>query len=438
MGKQELLNIIRYDNDLLSMPQVIAELLNLTEQEDFSTKTLSKIIKKDPSITGRVLRLANSPAYRGNQPISDISMAISKLGSTTVRCLALSSSLFHSQTTNKISGLNYKDLMEFTFYTASACESIANLTRYNTPQEALITGLLHDIGIIFFLHHSPENYKQVNELMDSGVPLILAERQVYGIDHAEIGFHIAKSWNLPEKIALAIQNHHNTTEIKKDDPQLVNILKLAVLIPFGRFSGYDINIEERLAKIELLAAAHGFDYEKVTLINNGLFSRAVEISNGLDVEIDNTECLLTKANKEIWNSYFAIDRLFKEREGLNRKLLIKERNNAAMEAKDKALATLSHYLNNAVMVISGQFQILNMLRNNNKSQELIDQLPSSFDKVTSSISKILAVMEELREISPLDYTDFFHKSEAMNIDSRLELRIKRISAEFSVNARNQL
>jgi signal transduction histidine kinase len=164
--------------------------------------------------------------------------------------------------------------------------------------------------------------------------------------------------------------------------------------------------------------------ETVSDIKRNLNARVTEIAETIGIEIIESEQLLAKANQEIWKSYQEIERLFKQRDNLNEQLLTQERNNAAIEAKNSALATLSHYLNNAVMVISGQAQLLSMLQKSNSSEKLMEQVPTSADNINMAVKKILAVMQEMKEISPLDQQEYFNKSQAMNIDAKIEARMK--------------
>ena len=129
--------------------------------------------------------------------------------------------------------------------------------------------------------------------------------------------------------------------------------------------------------------------------------------------------------------YLTVENLFKERQELSRKLLLEERAKGAIESKNIAMATLSHYLNNAAMAISGRSQILRMRVKKGESDGIVKDLPASLDVVDRSIKKIVAVLAEIGEISPIDEVEFLSTSKAMNIDDRLEKRMSEM-AEQSV------
>jgi len=154
----------------------------------------------------------------------------------------------------------------------------------------------------------------------------------------------------------------------------------------------------------------------------------------LGLDIGDYEEMLAKANQEIWQSYLTIENLFKERQELSRKLLVEERNRGAIESKNIAMATLSHYLNNAAMAIYGRSQIMRMLSDKGNNEKLIEQIPTSLDTIDNAVKKIVAVLEEMKKISPIDEVDFYNVSKAMNIDDRINERMSEMIEDSRWNA----
>ena len=135
--------------------------------------------------------------------------------------------------------------------------------------------------------------------------------------------------------------------------------------------------------------------------------------------------MLTKANEEIWKSYLTIENLFKERTELSQKLLKEERAKGAEELKNITMATLSHYLNNAVMIIYGRSQLLRMLSNKGDIQKLTDGLDGYLDVMDNAVRKIVAVIEEMKEISPLDATKYNKMTKALDLDNLINKRMSQ-------------
>lgn len=428
MDKKKILEKIYTTDDLMAMPEVISEILQAAESERLSTRNLTKIIQKDPAITAKVLKLANSPSYKRPTPIRSVNDAVSILGLTTVKCLALSLSIFNHNHIAAKSGIKSQNFFAYILLVAAACELVAQYTSYPVPEEALVAGLMHDIGIIFLLRYFPDTYGEVIKQVEEGKNIFDVEMSTFGIDHTEIGYHITQLWNIPENIVNAIRDHHHQP-LEDPNNTLASIIKLSVLLTFNKFSGAERSIEERLDNINILMKNLGLSYQQITEIAHNIVTLMGDIAESLNIEVENTESLLSKANQEIWKSYIMVHHLFREREEINAKLLTQERFKAAVETRDKSVATLSHYLNNSVMAISGQIQLLYMLHQQNQDNQISQKLPLSLEIISNSINKILAVMEEMKEISPLDHDQYFSKSYAMNIDSRIEQRLQRINKE---------
>ncbi len=431
MDRISIIEQIRRNSKLLSIPQVLSQVLEEVGKEDFSPESLGRVILKDPNLTSRILRLVNSPYYHRVSQIKTVNQAISVLGVTTVMCMALSTSVFHPDKVAADSGVDAKSFFAYELAIAAAAEQLAKIIGMRAPEEAFIAGLLQDIGILFFLHHYPKEYRRVTGKQASARSLVEAEQNVFGIDHSEVGEHIAAAWQLPDYVARAIKTHHEMKDFSQGD-KLTNVVRLAVLLNNDHFSGYEHPIELRLEAINRATEALGLTKTQVDEVSSSLLSRTISTAEFLGVDIGDIEEMLVAANQEIWKSYLTIENLFKERQELSRKLLAEEHAKGAEESKNIAMATLSHYLNNAVMAIYGRSQLLRMQCDKDDAESLRDKLPVNLDVVDRSVRKIVAVLEEMKEISPIDTKKFYSMSEAMNIDDRIAARLTQMERKADI------
>ncbi len=437
MNKIDILAQIRSNEKLLSLPQVLSEILDEVGKEDYSSDSLARIILKDPSLTSRLLKMANSSFYQRVTEITTVHQAVSILGVTTVKCLALSSSVFNPERISATIGVDPKDFFAYSLSIASASEKIARAAAYPNPEEAFIAGLLHDIGVLFFMHHYPEEYSQI---MGGKVPadsLVDAETQIFGIDHCEIGYHLAEVWRLPDYVADGIISHHGGPQ-KGPSTIIQNVVALAVQLTSDRFSGFEVNLEKRMQMISELSERLSLDKARVDEISSSLLAGTISTAEYLGVDIGNIEDMLIRANQEIWRSFLTIENLFRERQELSQSLLRQEREKGAIEAKNVAMATLSHYLNNATMAIYGRSQLLRMKLSKGDTENLLAKLPGDLEVVDRSIERIVAVLEEMRDISPIDKQKYYDMSKALNIDDRIEQRLANMDASGDWVARVEM
>jgi putative nucleotidyltransferase with HDIG domain len=84
---------------------------------------------------------------------------------------------------------------------------IAQRTRAADPEEVFTAGLLHDIGRVILRIRFAALYDQVTEFGDT--PLVVRERDAFGVDHAQAGAWLAEAWSLPTSIVDAARAHHD-------------------------------------------------------------------------------------------------------------------------------------------------------------------------------------------------------------------------------------
>jgi putative nucleotidyltransferase with HDIG domain len=377
------------------------------------------------------LKLANSPYYHRLAKINNVNQAVQILGVTTVKCLALSSSILNPEKIEKTSGVDTKVYFASILTVATAAEKIARTISYTSPDEAFIAGLLHDIGTMFFMHYYPDRYRLIVEKKVKAKNLLDAEQEVFEVNHTEVGYHLAQRWQLPEYISNAIQEHHAFNTLDKKET-IENIIKLASLLASNDSSGFVMDLEERLDRINHVADILSLKKEQVDEISSSLIAYTIKQADYLGVDIGNIEEMIIRANKEIWQTYLMVENLFKERQNLSRKLLNEERARGAIESKNIAIATLSHYLNNAAMAIYGRSQLMRMLYDKGKTDKIIENLDSALDIIDKSIKKITAVVSEIKDISPIDKIEFYNMSQALNIDDRIEKRMQEMEKESSL------
>ncbi len=424
---------IRGHSELLALPQALSELLHEMDKPDFSADNLATIILKDPSLTGRILKLANSAFYNRFHEISTVHGAVQMLGVTTVKCLALSSSILHPEKIQEESGVDPKDYFSQILTVAAAAEKIAPRVGLNSAEEAFIAGLLHDIGTMFFLHHHPHEYREVLFQVKNGHDILALEENMFGMNHAEVGYHLAVKWRVPEQISDAIRNHH--TEPDKNDDKLINVIRLASTMTQETVVANGLEVGTWIGKINKVAQALDMSKEEIDEISVSLLSWTRSIADYLGVDIGSTEEILTRANHEIWNTYLMVENLFKERQELSKKLLEEERAKGAIEAKNIALSTLSHYLNNAAMAIYGRSQLLRIDIEKGEEEKIMRNLPISLDVIDKSIKKIVAVLCEIKEISPMDEGTYLNASHALDLDNRVAERMKMMDIDGEVVTR---
>ena len=197
--------------NLPTLPLVALEVTRLAENPLTSVPDMVRLIRNDPALTANVLRAANSGYYGMPRRIDSLNMALVVLGMREVSNLVTSLSVL--QTFAESPEINSFDMPAFWEHSAGCAEIarvVATRLHLRLHEAEFTAGLLHDIGKIVLDQFFHDEFRQARELeTHENISSLEAERQVMGVDHAEIGAWLAETWSLPPAIAEAIRYHHD-------------------------------------------------------------------------------------------------------------------------------------------------------------------------------------------------------------------------------------
>ena len=214
--------------DIPSLPPIAMKVMELIKDDHASLKSLEEIITRDQGFTTRLLRIANSPYYGQDRKIESISQAIMLIGFDTLRSLILATSL---RDLHRNYGPFEQKLWEHALGVGLCSSLIAMITHLSNSDEALVSGLLHDVGKTVINNAMPEMYIKIYEKLHQEKRLsIEIENEILGFNHSIIGSLISKKWKLPEKYEVVITYHHENSYPEYEDQafaDICNIIKVA-------------------------------------------------------------------------------------------------------------------------------------------------------------------------------------------------------------------
>ena len=203
-------------------PATATQILTQCEKPDVDVQTVVKLIECEPMIGAKVIMLANSPLYGATRPISTISHSIVILGFRSVAqmAVAIAAGEVFGQGDPKLAEIRRKTYMH-SLACATSARMISHKLALANPDEAFLSGVMHDIGKLVFLEAIPEQYCEILRDAQDGRTTHL-EQTKFGIDHASLGKACGAKWGLPAQISLAINDHHlPIEEIEQDLSQVV-------------------------------------------------------------------------------------------------------------------------------------------------------------------------------------------------------------------------
>ncbi len=215
--------------NLPSEPSLLVELLDLCHTDNANFEMFSTAIKKDVSLTAKILQVANSPAYRQWNKITDIRRMLIVLGMTNVKNIVTTCAIqqfFANFTTefNKHVQLIWLRALNC----ANLSERIAKLVGYAKPGEAFLAGLLHQVGMLLLLLNRESDYIPLLDHYYSDTEGFRGqELETLGVEHCELGAALVQSWKLDSFLADAIQFQHAPADELFSSPTLLKILAVA-------------------------------------------------------------------------------------------------------------------------------------------------------------------------------------------------------------------
>ncbi len=200
---------------LPSFPVVAHRLLSLCS--DLSTCAASDVallLSGDPSLTVRVLRLANSAYYAPAFPITTLTQAVVIVGTRVISTMVLAMSVFDLFPSAKNTQVFDRDAF---WRHCLACGVIGKLLLLENskkpsidPETAFCAGLLHDIGTIVLEQYMHEDYMQTcTYAKEHGYALYEAEQKVLGFTHCDVAAWLTETWDLPQSLCAPATWHHD-------------------------------------------------------------------------------------------------------------------------------------------------------------------------------------------------------------------------------------
>ena len=197
---------------LPSLPSLFWEISEVLKSPDATIQRVGQIIARDVGMSSKLLQLVNSSFFGLRRNVDDLPRAISLLGLDTVKSLSLSMHIFSHCDQRTLNKFSLHTLWDHSFATGTYARIVAheeNLSQHEADA-AFTAGLLHDCGKLVLAINVPELYSKALMLArDEQLPSWEAERETFGVTHAEVGAYLLAIWGLPDTIVGTTAFHHS-------------------------------------------------------------------------------------------------------------------------------------------------------------------------------------------------------------------------------------
>ena len=213
--------------EIATLPEVTIKIIEIVEDSKSTARDLHEVIKNDPALSVKVLKVVNSAFYGLPGQVASVDRAIILLGLSAVKNIAIAASIARLFKGKRISEhFSAADLWRHSVAVAVIGRAIAKCSPHpGLTDEIFVAGLIHDIGTLVERQIFPDQFSQIIDRCMAGEGNFRqCERDIIGADHQAFGVGLTTKWKFPRHLRAAVGFHHNPESLS------VGLRNMAVLI----------------------------------------------------------------------------------------------------------------------------------------------------------------------------------------------------------------
>ncbi len=201
---------------LVSPPDICLHLFELIHSPTTGTRDIAAVVRVDPNLTARLLRIANSSFYNFSRRIDTISRAVTVIGTAELYQLVLSISAVKTFANIPNELVKMETFWRHSVYAGLLARAVAMRANVLHPERLFVSGLMHDIGSLVLYHQRPDAMRDIL-LMAEGDEDVLyqAELERFRLSHAGVAGYLMEQWQLPDELVDAVTWHHQPERAEK-------------------------------------------------------------------------------------------------------------------------------------------------------------------------------------------------------------------------------
>ncbi|OPZ60812.1 MAG: phosphodiesterase [Deltaproteobacteria bacterium ADurb.Bin510] len=210
----------RNTETLFTLPSIANQIMELTADPYASALELAQVIRSDPALTTKILKIVNSAFYGFHRQVDSIENAVMILGNDEVANLAFTVAI--ARILEKVPAAQGRELWAHSLMVALLSQWLGQRLGLEDVESLYTAGLLHDLGKLVLWQAGLQPTLEAASLTS-----LAGEEQVIGFSHAEMGGYIAERWNLPEKVVDSLMHHHLPAKaLNREQASLLNLADL--------------------------------------------------------------------------------------------------------------------------------------------------------------------------------------------------------------------
>jgi putative nucleotidyltransferase with HDIG domain len=240
---------IRDISHIATLPEITLKIVELVEDPRSTAQDLHKIIANDPALCSRILKVVNSSFYGLPGQIGSINRAIVMLGLNAVKNIAIAASLAKLFRGGDLTpNFSARALWMHSVSTAACAKMLSDRMGFAASDEAFLSGLIHDIGIMVEMQFDRNRLIDVVQRVGAspeGIPaqdMRRIEESVFSANHQQFGAALCAKWKFPAAFAVVTGHHHWPMDLPQDQRTLPSIVYVADRLSADLTGGFRLDL----------------------------------------------------------------------------------------------------------------------------------------------------------------------------------------------------
>ena len=244
--------------EVSTLPEVTVRIIEIVEDPRSTAKDLHGIIKNDPALSAKVIKVVNSAFYGLPGQVASVDRAIILLGLSAVKNIAIAASIARLFKGKQLSDeFSAKDLWRHSV-AVGVCARLLSKAGGAVAggDEVFLAGLIHDLGLLIERQAFSHQLGDVIARTKAGEgSFIEMENHVIGADHQGFGEALTTKWKFPRHLRAAVGFHHNPDALSKELRPLGSLIHAADIITCQERIGFYLTAADEELTGDLIETA---------------------------------------------------------------------------------------------------------------------------------------------------------------------------------------
>jgi len=258
--------------EIATLPEVTVKIIEVVEDPEGTARDLHQVIKRDPALSAKVLKVVNSAFYGLPGQVASVDRAIVLLGLSAVKNIAIAASISRMFNSTSVSeNFTARDLWHHSVAVGVVAKKITQAAgNVAGIDEMFLAGLIHDLGLLMERQAFGDQLTDVITRAMAGEDNFLElERRIIGATHQEFGEALTTRWKFPRHLRAAVGFHHDPMALSAELQRIGNIIACADVLCCQEKIGFYLTAHDQEFTEEMLESI-GINIEQLVEIRDNM------------------------------------------------------------------------------------------------------------------------------------------------------------------------